>query len=379
MIRVLLLLTALAAAPAAAAQRTPAEAAEAAAGRLEEASRMLDAAQDSDDRVAALTETIRAYEDGLVAMRDGLRRAAVRERAIEIELDSRSEEIAQLLGVLETMGRTPAPVTSLHPGGALGTARSGMILADVTPALQARADRLRGRLEEVQTLRRLQESAADTLQKGLAGAQEARTKLSEAISERRDLPRRYTEDEVATALLIASTETLEGFASGLSQTVASDGPAPPPDASARRGELDLPVQGTILRAAGEADAAGITRPGLLLATPPRAIVTAPAAATIRYRGPLLDLGQVVILEPAQDVLIILAGLAETYGSAGEIVAEGAPVGVMGGDAPDSQAILSDAASGADAVRSETLYIEVREEQDAVDPSDWFDLPNDAPE
>ncbi|MEZ5674302.1 MAG: hypothetical protein R3D81_03325 [Thalassovita sp.] len=46
--------------------------------------------------------------------------------------------------------------------------------------------------------------------------------------------------------------------------------------------------------ADESDAAGIARPGVVLATRPRALVTTPTAATIRYLGPLLDYGNVMI-------------------------------------------------------------------------------------
>ena len=61
------------------------------------------------------------------------------------------------------------------------------------------------------------------------------------------------------------------------------------------GSLALPVQGIVLRRANQPDAAGVARPGIIMATRPGAIVTTPAAATIRYSGPLLEFGNVVIL------------------------------------------------------------------------------------
>ena len=70
----------------------------------------------------------------------------------------------------------------------LGTARSGMMLSQVTPALQEKADSLRAKLEEVALLRGLQEGAERTLSEGLAGVQQARTALSQAVSERSELP-----------------------------------------------------------------------------------------------------------------------------------------------------------------------------------------------
>ncbi|WP_306151651.1 murein hydrolase activator EnvC [Roseovarius sp. MMSF_3281] len=349
----------------------PAEAARTAADRLSRAGRMLNDAQGARNRVKALSETVHAYEDGLEAMREGLRRAAIREETLTRELQSREDDIARLLGVLMSMGDTPAPVLTLHPSGPVGTARSGMILAEVTPALNSRASDLRETLNEVAILRGLQQTAADRLAEGLQGAQKARTALSQAMADRTDLPRRFTEDPVKTALLIASTETLEGFASGLSEIAVDEAPGSLPGIAERKGQLPLPVQGRILRRAGEQDAAGIARPGIVMATRPRALVTTPAPATVRYRGPLLDYGNVIILEPQAGILLVLAGLDVVYGQSGQVLPGGSPVGLMGGAAPGADLIIPDAPQQTGAERSETLYIEVREDNSPVDPAQWF--------
>ncbi|MGC9419536.1 MAG: murein hydrolase activator EnvC family protein [Rhodovulum sp.] len=370
--RALLLILALAGAPAARAQTDPAEAARTAAEALRAAGRSLDAAEGARDRVAALTETIRAYESGLAALREGMRRAAIREQSIATVLEARRAEIAQLLGALSAMPQSPETLM-LHPAGPLGTARAGMMLGDVTPALQAEADALRARLEEVALMRALQESAADTLAEGLAGAQRARTELSQAMSERRDLPRRFAADPDRLRALVESSDTLDGFAAGL---VAVDTPtasqdARPEDFAARRGSLPLPVEGTVLRGFGAADAAGVTRPGLVLATRPLALVTTPVPATIRYRGPLLDYGNVIVLEPARGYLLVLAGMAEVYGAEGEVLPAGRPVGLMGGADPKTAAFLDDASDRGGDLKTETLYMELRRGGSPVDPDPWF--------
>ncbi|MCE8544468.1 peptidase M23 [Ruegeria pomeroyi] len=358
------------------AEGDPAEAAQAAARMLEEASVALAEAESARDRVRALTGTVQAYEAGLAAMRDGLRRASVREGQLAAELNAREGEVAQLLGVLQTIETAPPPVLMLHPSGPLGAARSAMTLAEMTPELQARANALARDLTEVRTLRTLQQNAARTLQEGLTGIQQARAELSQAIADRTDLPRRFTEDPVRTAILVSSTETLEGFASGLSEIADGEIAASSADISALKGQLPLPVQGVLLRRAGQADAAGITREGIIVATRPRALVATPTAATIRYRGPLLDLGNVVILEPQPDLLIVLSGLQEVYGAAGEVVPAGTPVGLMGGATQEIGAILSTSGDGSGTERSETLYIEVREGDSPVDPETWFQTDKD---
>ncbi|WP_109311021.1 murein hydrolase activator EnvC [Ruegeria sp. AU67] len=355
----------------ASAQNDPSTAALNAARMLEKASINLTEADGARDRVRALTETIQAYEAGLSAMRDGLRMAATREAQLTAELRSREQEVAQLLGVLQTIETTAPPVLMLHPSGPLGSARAGMMLSEVTPGLNARAQALAHDLQEVQTLRKLQQSAADTLVEGLTGVQNARTSLSEAIADRTDLPRRFVEDPVRTAILISSTETLDGFASGLSEISEGEIAETDADVSDRKGRIELPTQGVVLHRADETDAAGVTRPGVVLATRPRAIVTAPTAATIRYRGPLLELGNVMILEPQPGLLFVFAGLQDVYGDMGEVIPEGTPVGLMPGESPEIGAILSTSSDGTGTGRSETLYIEVRQNNSPVDPESWF--------
>ncbi|MDZ7906854.1 MAG: hypothetical protein U5N10_00470 [Gemmobacter sp.] len=127
----------------------------------------------------------------------------------------------------------------------------------------------------------------------MAAAQDARTALSQAISDRTDLPRRFTEDPEVLKGLLESADTLDAFAAGLAADREPRRRAPAISPSAR-GNLPLPALGTLLRRPGEADGAGVRRPGMMLATRPQALVTAPWSGTIRYRGPLLDFGNVMI-------------------------------------------------------------------------------------
>ena len=351
---------------AAQAEDVAAEAA-AASANLTDAVQALEAATGARDRVAALTQTIGAYEAGLGALREALRQAAIREAALQLQLDARSEQVAQLLGVLTQLESEPGPLLLLHPSGPLGTVQSGLLLTEVTPALQAEADGLRGQLTELRDLRALQVAAGETLKAGLFTAQKARTALSQAISDRTDLPRRFTEDPDTLRGLLESADTLETFANGLT---LSDNPDQ--DFTDQQGRLPLPAFGTMIRQANEADAAGVRRPGITLATSPQALVTAPHAATIRYLGPLLDYGNVMVLEPGGGYLVVLAGMTVVYGEVGEVVAAGAPLGLMGGGTGNDGLLVTDE-NGSGARETETLYIEMRQGAEPVDPAEWFVL------
>jgi murein hydrolase activator len=345
---------------------TVAELAAEASADLQLAVAALEAATEARDRVAALSQTIRAYETGLAALRGALRAAALRETTLTRAFEAKRDGIGRLLGVLATMEANPGPLLLLHPEGATSSARSGMILADVTPALQSEALALRAELQELADLRALQLAAGTVLERGLATAQTARTDLSQAISDRTDLPRRFTDDPDVLKGLLDSADTLDAFAAGLSPMGEGD-----PSFAGEMGRLPLPVLGTVLRRPGEANAAGVRRPGLTLATQSQALVTAPWPATIRYRGPLLDYGNVMILEPGDGYLLVLAGMDILYGEVGEVVALDAPLGLMGGPDRSGVEIATAAPDGSGGRDTETLYMELRQGTQPVDPTEWF--------
>ena len=354
------------------AQSDPAQQARDALIQLDTAAQKLQEADKARDRVRALTETVQAYEAGLTAIRDSLRSASLREAQLRKSLQARDTEIAQLMGVLLAIQPGSTPHTFLHPNGPTGTARAGMLLADLTPELNRQAVDLRLDLENVANLALLQRNARAQLQRGLSAVTQSRVALNTAMAERTDLPMRFFEDSERAATLLASSETLDAFSSGLASVANDDIGWTPPDLESQIGTLPLPVRGVTLRRANEADAAGISRPGLLRATRPGALVTSPTAATIRYIGPLLDFGTVVILEPRADVLFIFAGLDRAYGEAGQVITDGTPVGLMGGLKPDLSVNPSSiGGEGGRTERRETLYIEVRQNNTPQDPADWF--------
>jgi len=341
-----------------------------AANLLEGAAAALLDADRARDRVEALTQTVRAYEEGLLALREGQRQAALRERTILLVFEAERDRLARLLGVLQAIEGSPAPLLALHPDGPLGTARSGMMISDLAPAVAEDALALRAQLEELALLRDLQQDAVTRLSRALDEAQIARSALSQAIADRVALPGRFVENEAAMRRLLDSVDTLDAFADLLAADPASD-TGPLPGFDAQMGRLDLPVVGALLRSFNETDAAGVRRPGMVQATRPGALVTTPWPATIRYAGPLLDYGNVIILEPDARYLMVLAGLGDLYVNAGQIVTSEAPLGLMPGAEGDQNDLIRPGSAESGAGMTETLYIEIRDNGRPVDPADWF--------
>jgi septal ring factor EnvC (AmiA/AmiB activator) len=330
----------------------------------------------ADDQVVALTEVIRGYETGLAALRDGLRQASAREAELRTRFEAQRDTLGQVLGAMTALQQSPESTMLLHPAGALANARSAMLLSGVTPGLRAEAEALQGDLDEIATVRELQSNAAGMLGSGLASVQEARRLLSSAVTDRSSMPVRYAEDPEELSTLRNSAQSLDDFATGIAKMEKDIG-APMDDFEGAQGSLRLPVIGTILRPYNEADAASVKRPGWVIATAPAALVQTPWPATIRYRGPFLDYGNVMIVEPGRGYLMIFAGLSQVFGEVGDVLKKGDPVGLMGGaEAPAQEfgsQFVADAARGNQAGRSESLYLELRRGNETLDPADWFVL------
>ena len=320
-----------------------------AARKLQAAAVAFEEAADAPARQRALADAQRGYEEAQAALRTGLRLAAYREQTLTADLAGREATSGQLLGELMSTSRAQAPVILTHPAGPLGAVRANMLAADLARTAQARADSLRDQTRELAILRALNQSTADTFQDSTAemqtppGAAGAPGRLREA------------------------SRTLEGIARSLAalETVTTA----PLFFAERKGQLPLPVQGTLLRAFNAPDEIGARRPGLVLAARPGAEVSAPALGTIRHAGPLADYGNVMILEPERGFLLVFAGLGSVYGAIGDVVPEGAALGLMGTGAnvefPGDDPLVDDAEPSA------TLYMELRQGDTPVDPAEWF--------
>jgi septal ring factor EnvC (AmiA/AmiB activator) len=366
----LVLALALAQAPGApAAAAGPAEALAEAGARLTAATEAAATAPHAAGQADALAAAVAGYERALARLRDAALEAEAEARALRLDLALRRQEIGRLLASLQALSRAGDPATGLHPQGPLAAARAARMLGHMMPALRAEAAALETRLEAIRAAETARARSVAAIDAGLVRLAEGRGALLAALQDGEPTPSGVAlAGREAPAALARDADTLSGLAAAIAGLGADGAGA----GSAAPLALRWPAAGAVRAGFGAEDAAGVRRPGLLVAAPPLALVTAPAAGLVRYAGPFLDYGYVVVLEPRADVLIVLAGLATLRARGGDRVEAGALLGLLGGGPIDAQQYLMLGQSGNDATPAETLYIELRHGQGPVDPAAWFE-------
>ena len=324
------------------------------------------------ERVKALSNLIQETEESLSDLRSAYRTIKLQSKNLNKDIILQKEKISELAGALLVVGREPLGSKLLHPDGALNAARSSLILSDILEGVRSEARDLDKDLEKLRLLTNLAQRAEQEMQLSLKSIQAARVSLIKAASDRADLPIRFIDDPKKISLLSKSAKSLGEFAVAINSLEKKLIIPVEPIKKDFEGALNLPVEGVIARKFKEEDAAGIVRPGIIIRTKDNEIVTSPIVSTILYAGPLLDYKMVSILEPDEGVLLIFAGLDQVFVKPGQIIPESGPIGLMGSRNTNSKNFITEKELNSGRL-SQSLYIEVRYNDEPQDPFDWFDF------
>jgi murein hydrolase activator len=322
------------------------------------------------------------------------------ENALRRSLDSRREVIADVLAVLQRMGRNPPPAILVRPQDMTQAIRAAMLLGSVLPDLKSETVALAQDLDELAELRksiasereglgeRAQSLAKDkerltvlvaARQQSLADAEQAlgseRDRAAELARQAANLKELIArmESEIGPAKAeAAASRAADEAAAAEVQTRASEARSKDPARlrpalafAETKGQLALPAAGAILKAFGAPDAFGGAEKGVSIATPAAAMVASPIDGWVVFSGPYRTYGQLLIINAGGGYYMVLAGMDRINVGVGQFVLAGEPVASMG----DGSART--AAAAAIGAAQPILYIELRKDGAAIDPGPWW--------
>ncbi|MEL6474997.1 MAG: peptidoglycan DD-metalloendopeptidase family protein [Pseudomonadota bacterium] len=341
---------------------------------------LIEAAMDSRRREEQATRSERKLID-----------LSARLESAQIALLSDRDALEDLLAALASANRRRPPALIVSPDESNLAVRAAILMGDAAPRLSNRAEALSA---EIETLNRIERDIRR--ERARLSATEATLALKKAeIEQLAALKRSQYEDlsveadalRITVARLGTEADTLRGLLTSLEarapapprykpplrlryaalntgRDTATDAAraAPPqpavrlsPLGAASLGGLVRPAAGLVSRGFGDRMPTGSKAEGLYIVTRREAQVVAPADGRIEYAGAFRSYGEMLILRTSDGYHIVLSGLSEIYGSIGQTVVSGEPVGLMSNrsDPPPE------------------LYVELRKDGRPMNPADWM--------
>jgi septal ring factor EnvC (AmiA/AmiB activator) len=345
---------------------------------------------------------VRSREGDVTASEDRLDGLVAAQAVLSAKLKTRRKDMAETLAALQRLDRNPPPALAIQPDDTVAAMRSAMLLSTLVPQLEAEANELRARIEELRLLRAsilsertvLQSANVDLdkerqkLERLLAAKQIAETKAKEQAAQEAREVARLSKEATTLGDLIAKLEARAAARLPVSRpTPSANAPSNSGKASGEtentqiaslpplfsgqvhrfsqaRGQLSFPANGHLVKKYGSRGKNGAKTQGITLETRPLAQITSPFDGEIAFAGPFRRYGQLLILKVGEGYHLLLAGMAQIDASVGQKVLAGEPIGLM------PQKPAESARKGAASQRP-ALYIEFRKNGTPVNPGPWF--------
>ena len=355
---------------------------------LEEAESIagLDVAELNSSLLTAAAESRRREEQATVAERR-LIDLEIRRRNAMTSLFEDEAALGDLLAALASASRSRPPAFVVNPEKANTSVRSAILMGDAAPALAARASELS---DEIEALNRLERGISR--EKARLEAAEATLAVKRLEIEQLAVAKRVKYEDVSAdaAKLRSRAQVLATQAEdlrGLLEALEADAPSlpgrkpvapknvslkpnstgvqpkavPAPDnlrpLGAREiGSMVQPVAGEVLIAYGGRKPTGGRAEGITFVTRQDAQVVSPVDGVIEFADEFRSYRHMLILRTSDNYRVIMTGLSDTFGTRGQSVTAGEPVGRM----------------SARRNPPPELYLELRKSDRSENPAGWLE-------
>ncbi|WP_084399453.1 murein hydrolase activator EnvC family protein [Henriciella aquimarina] len=354
-----------------------------------ENSSIRDVANLESELIAAAMES-RRREEQAAASELKLIDLSTRLESAREELVLSNTSLEDIMASLAISGRHHPPALIASPGEANDAIRAAIVMSATAPVLDERTDALAEEIARLKLLdsqirrekARLETTEARLALKKAEIEQLVATKRAqfENVSGQADQLRARVDKIGAEAktlrdLLVALESSAPGapgmkpdrqiqLAANTSGTTVTDAPKAAYSTAAANlkplgaeslGGLMRPVSGLVSKSWGESLPGGESSKGVYIQPRKEADVIAPADGKIEYAGMFRSYGQLLIISTSDGYHILLSGMARIYGTPGQTVKAGEPVGRM----PNRE------------IPPPELYLEVRKAGTPMNPARWM--------
>ena len=338
-----------------------------------------------------IAKLVQSQETAISKIETRILKLRKEEITIRAELAEKQDVLSELLAGLQRLEQNPPPALVVEPKDVLSALRGAMMFGTIVPELRAEAEVLTQKLARLDRIRSDVETEKTALNDSMVSLKTSQIDLGQMIIQKKQLvfdsAGKLESEKKRAAELAGKAKSLKQLVTELTAARLKDEAEKSKQALAieaekRRqeaallkpqmlfsvslGKLDYPAQGQILKRFGDDDGLGSSLRGMAVATRATAQITAPVDGKVEFAGPFRSYGQLLILNPGEGYLVLLAGMNKISAEMGQTMRAGEPLGTMG-DGPSSVTLLGDQVQEARPV----LYIEFRKNGEAVDSAPWW--------
>jgi murein hydrolase activator len=342
-------------------------------------------------KLIGIAKQVQTQEAAVGAAEANVLKLRKEEITIRADLAEKQDVLSQLLAGLQRLEQNPPPALIVEPRDVLSALRGAMMFGSIVPELRGEAEALSRKLVRLEKIRGEVELEKIALNNSMVDLKTSQIDLGQLILQKKQLvfdsAGKLESEKKRAAELASKAKSLKQLVTELTaarlkeeaekskQASALEAERkrqaeallkPPMVFSASLGRLDYPAQGQILKRYGDDDGLGSSLRGMAVATQKSAQITAPVDGKVEFAGPFRSYGQLLILDPGEGYLVLLAGMTKISAEMGQTIRAGEPLGNMG-DGPSSVTLLGDQVQEARPV----LYVEFRKNGEAIDSAPWW--------
>lgn len=310
-----------------------------------------------------LANKVRKQEDQLSLLEQKKKELEKQQTELESRLSLSSRQIAKLMQAMQTLALRPREILLTQSETPIQMLRSYRLIQYSFPIIGGLKQDTLEDLNKLGQVKLELQSKITSIKTTTAELTDKNAQMEKLAKQKKVLQAQYTSNYEKSK---AKAEKLAKEASNLKELLANIEKEQQKKAVSKtvhgfgsgafakaRGSLTLPAQGYITQNFGDTTGASQSHAkGIVITTRKGAQVTAPFDGTVLFAGPFQNYGQLVIIDHGDNYLTVLSGMDTITTTVGSQLLTGEPIGHM-------------------SMNYVNLYLEVRQNGQAINPRPWF--------
>ena len=310
-----------------------------------------------------LANKVRKHEDQLSLLEQKKKELEKRQKELESNLSLSSKQMAKLMQAMQTLALRPREILLTQAATPIQMLRSYRLIQYSVPIVGGLKQTTLEDLNQLSQVKFELQSKIASIKTTTAELADKNEQMEKLAQQKKILQAQYASNYEKSK---AKAEKLAKEASDLKELLANIQKEQQQKQAASiiqvsgkgafakaKGSLAWPAQGKITQNFGDTTGASQSHAkGMIITTRKGAQVTAPFDGTVLFAGPFQNYGQLVIIDHGDNYLTVLSGMDTITTTLGSQLLTGEPVGHMSTDYVN-------------------LYLEVRQNGQAINPRPWF--------